>query len=227
MGRGPGRGRQSLITGRDATYISTGTKRRECASLKGNMEERAERLIQNYARYGRISELPRIREAFRFAAEAHKEQFRASGEPYISHPLAVAEIVIAVLLVIAVIVGVIFGFMKNGLNNLFFIAKIVAIVLLVPVFNKIGFIASWITSLGGVLPDALSESLRNMLATAVISLAEAIVLFIVLSIVFAVIKWLLRKLTPKMGVMKLIDHILGGVVNFALYGVIFSVCSVW
>ncbi|PWL52599.1 MAG: (p)ppGpp synthetase [Clostridiales bacterium] len=57
-------------------------------------EERAERLIQNYARYGRISELPRIREAFRFAAEAHKEQFRASGEPYISHPLAVAEIVI-------------------------------------------------------------------------------------------------------------------------------------
>lgn len=133
---------------------------------------------------------------------------------------SVADIVIAVLLVIAVIVGVIFGFMKNGLNNLFFIAKIVAIVLLVPVFNKIGFIASWITSLGGVLPDALSESLRNMLATAVISLAEAIVLFIVLSIVFAVIKWLLRKLTPKMGVMKLIDHILGGVVNFALYGVI-------
>ena len=45
-------------------------------------------------------------------------------------------------------------------------------------------------------------------------------LFIVLSIVFAIVKWLLRKLAPKAGVMKAIDHILGGVFNFALYGVI-------
>jgi GTP diphosphokinase / guanosine-3',5'-bis(diphosphate) 3'-diphosphatase len=32
----------------------------------------------------------RVREAFRFADEAHLGQFRASGEPYITHPIAVA-----------------------------------------------------------------------------------------------------------------------------------------
>ncbi len=34
----------------------------------------------------------RIREAYRFGDEAHLGQFRSSGEPYISHPIAVAEI---------------------------------------------------------------------------------------------------------------------------------------
>ncbi len=37
-------------------------------------------------------DLQRVREAFRFADEMHLGQFRKSGEPYISHPLAVAEI---------------------------------------------------------------------------------------------------------------------------------------
>jgi len=38
-------------------------------------------------------DLPKIKEAFEYAAKLHEGQFRASGEPYISHPLAVAEIV--------------------------------------------------------------------------------------------------------------------------------------
>ncbi|MFO7262995.1 MAG: (p)ppGpp synthetase [Bacillaceae bacterium G1] len=37
-------------------------------------------------------ERERVREAYRFAEEAHRGQTRKSGEPYISHPLAVAEI---------------------------------------------------------------------------------------------------------------------------------------
>ncbi len=37
-------------------------------------------------------EMKQIRNAFRFADEKHLGQFRKSGEPYISHPLAVAEI---------------------------------------------------------------------------------------------------------------------------------------
>ena len=35
-------------------------------------------------------DIKRVREAFRFADEAHLGQFRASGEPYITHPIAVA-----------------------------------------------------------------------------------------------------------------------------------------
>jgi GTP pyrophosphokinase/guanosine-3',5'-bis(diphosphate) 3'-pyrophosphohydrolase len=38
-------------------------------------------------------ELKLIREAFKFADEAHLGQFRASGEPYITHPIAVAGLV--------------------------------------------------------------------------------------------------------------------------------------
>src|SRR3982750_4762572 len=36
------------------------------------------------------TEIKRVREAYRFADEAHLGQFRASGEPYITHPIAVA-----------------------------------------------------------------------------------------------------------------------------------------
>ena len=35
----------------------------------------------------------KITRAFEYARELHEGQFRASGEPYISHPIAVAEIV--------------------------------------------------------------------------------------------------------------------------------------
>ncbi|MBE7419579.1 MAG: bifunctional (p)ppGpp synthetase/guanosine-3',5'-bis(diphosphate) 3'-pyrophosphohydrolase [Ideonella sp.] len=38
-------------------------------------------------------ELKQVREAFKFADEAHLGQFRASGEPYITHPIAVAGLV--------------------------------------------------------------------------------------------------------------------------------------
>src|SRR5207247_7941321 len=34
-----------------------------------------------------------VRSAFDFAKEAHREQLRASGEPYVTHPVAVAQIV--------------------------------------------------------------------------------------------------------------------------------------
>ncbi len=36
------------------------------------------------------ADIKRVREAFRFADQAHLGQFRASGEPYITHPIAVA-----------------------------------------------------------------------------------------------------------------------------------------
>ena len=36
------------------------------------------------------SEIRRVRDAYRFADEAHLGQYRASGEPYVTHPIAVA-----------------------------------------------------------------------------------------------------------------------------------------
>lgn len=39
------------------------------------------------------SDLKKVRDAYKFADEAHLGQFRASGEPYITHPIAVAGLV--------------------------------------------------------------------------------------------------------------------------------------
>src|SRR5260221_5703759 len=36
------------------------------------------------------ADIKRVRDAYRFADEAHLGQFRAGGEPYITHPIAVA-----------------------------------------------------------------------------------------------------------------------------------------
>ena len=42
---------------------------------------------------GKNYDIEKIQQAYDYAAALHVGQFRASGEPYISHPLAVAEIV--------------------------------------------------------------------------------------------------------------------------------------
>ena len=46
----------------------------------------------NLASYLKPPDIGRIEEAYHFSGNAHKGQFRDSGEPYISHPLAVAGI---------------------------------------------------------------------------------------------------------------------------------------
>jgi GTP pyrophosphokinase len=49
-------------------------------------------LTEKLEKYLPSAELRRVRDAFRFADEKHLGQVRKSGEPYISHPIAVAEI---------------------------------------------------------------------------------------------------------------------------------------
>jgi guanosine-3',5'-bis(diphosphate) 3'-pyrophosphohydrolase len=49
-------------------------------------------LTNKLAEYLTPSELKKIKEAYRFSDEKHLGQMRKSGEPYISHPIAVAEI---------------------------------------------------------------------------------------------------------------------------------------
>ncbi len=49
-------------------------------------------LLEQISGYLTDADLQQIRGAYRFADAAHLGQYRASGEPYISHPVAVAEI---------------------------------------------------------------------------------------------------------------------------------------
>ncbi len=49
-------------------------------------------LTKIISQYLDAKDVERVKEAYRFADQAHLGQFRASGEPYISHPIAVTEI---------------------------------------------------------------------------------------------------------------------------------------
>ena len=49
-------------------------------------------LLEKLGSYLSDADLQQIRSAYRFADAAHLGQYRASGDPYISHPVAVAEI---------------------------------------------------------------------------------------------------------------------------------------
>ncbi|RRJ67081.1 bifunctional (p)ppGpp synthetase/guanosine-3',5'-bis(diphosphate) 3'-pyrophosphohydrolase [Paenibacillus oralis] len=53
-----------------------------------------EQLLEKASAYIKEPELQRIRVAYEFAEQAHHGQVRKSGEPYILHPLAVADIVV-------------------------------------------------------------------------------------------------------------------------------------
>ena len=49
-------------------------------------------LIDICSKYMSAADIERIKEAYRYADDAHLGQFRKSGEPYITHPIAVASI---------------------------------------------------------------------------------------------------------------------------------------
>ncbi len=51
-----------------------------------------EDLIKTIRRYHPSDDISMVEKAYRVAAEAHKDQKRKSGEPYIIHPLCVAII---------------------------------------------------------------------------------------------------------------------------------------
>jgi GTP pyrophosphokinase len=51
-------------------------------------------LTDRLKRYLSSADIQRIKEAYRFSDAAHLGQFRKSGEPYITHPIAVAEVLV-------------------------------------------------------------------------------------------------------------------------------------
>ena len=56
-------------------------------------EEQFKALIDTVRGYNPAADVENIERAYRFAAEAHKDQLRKDGSPYITHPLATAQII--------------------------------------------------------------------------------------------------------------------------------------
>jgi len=54
----------------------------------------AEQVIEYASRYLSANDIEFIKRAYEFAREAHREQYRKSGEPYIVHPIQVAGILV-------------------------------------------------------------------------------------------------------------------------------------
>ena len=52
-----------------------------------------DQIISELAGYFPSADLPLVRRAYEFAAQAHDGQTRKSGDPYVTHPLAVAQII--------------------------------------------------------------------------------------------------------------------------------------
>ena len=57
------------------------------------IETDAEAIFEVMSRRVSQEELQKIKEAYLLASEAHRNQKRKTGEPYIIHPIAVARIV--------------------------------------------------------------------------------------------------------------------------------------
>ncbi|MDR2000216.1 MAG: bifunctional (p)ppGpp synthetase/guanosine-3',5'-bis(diphosphate) 3'-pyrophosphohydrolase [Zoogloeaceae bacterium] len=55
-----------------------------------NLAENLDRFRADIAAYLKPKDVAQIEAAWQFSSEAHRGQFRTSGEPYVSHPLAVA-----------------------------------------------------------------------------------------------------------------------------------------
>lgn len=55
-------------------------------------DDRIQNLIEKIKAYAPNADIDKVVRAYNLAKEAHKGQFRKSGEPYIIHPVAVANI---------------------------------------------------------------------------------------------------------------------------------------
>jgi guanosine-3',5'-bis(diphosphate) 3'-pyrophosphohydrolase len=52
-----------------------------------------DQILSELAGYFPSADVPMVRRAYQFAAQAHDGQTRKSGDPYVTHPLAVAQII--------------------------------------------------------------------------------------------------------------------------------------
>ena len=76
-------------------------------------------LIERVRAYHPAADLAMIQRAYDFSAEVHKGQLRASGEPYLTHPLQVAGIIADMRLDVAsVVTGLLHDTVEDTLATL-------------------------------------------------------------------------------------------------------------
>lgn len=73
--------------------------------IKPNYEEKLNELVSKIEGYAPNADFDKVRRAFNLAQDAHKTQFRKSGEPYFIHPIAVSNILADMQLDIDTICG--------------------------------------------------------------------------------------------------------------------------
>src|ERR1700758_891988 len=84
--------RPKRATPRRSAAISQAAAEPELTPPQGAAVASVSELNAKLATYLTPVELKKVKEAYRFSDEMHLGQMRKSGEPYISHPIAVAEI---------------------------------------------------------------------------------------------------------------------------------------
>ncbi|MBS3936409.1 MAG: bifunctional (p)ppGpp synthetase/guanosine-3',5'-bis(diphosphate) 3'-pyrophosphohydrolase [Sulfuritalea sp.] len=87
----------ALLLSHPATACAAPPSRDELAIVSidrqppADMAEELDHFLAQLAGYLKPEDIEQVAAAYHFSASAHRGQFRTSGEPYVSHPLAVAE----------------------------------------------------------------------------------------------------------------------------------------
>ncbi len=75
-------------------YLESSIYKKVIKSMANEQVLTPEQVIEKAKKYLNNNDLEFIERAYKFAEEAHREQFRKSGEPYIIHPVQVAGILV-------------------------------------------------------------------------------------------------------------------------------------
>ncbi len=119
-----------------------------------------DQILSELAGYHPTADLPLIRRAYQFAATAHDGQTRKSGDPYVTHPLAVAQIIAELKLDVASVCA---GLLHDCVED-----TSATVEQLVETFGKeIAFLVDGVTKLGklpySTREEQQAENFRKML----------------------------------------------------------------
>src|SRR3978361_2343350 len=119
-----------------------------------------DQLLSEVASYHPGADLQMVRRAYQFAAQAHDGQTRKSGDPYVTHPLAVAQIIAELKLDVgSICAGLLHDCVEDTSATVDDISKLFG--------TEVAFLVEGVTKLGKVpwhtREEAQAENFRKML----------------------------------------------------------------